>query len=661
MPLRFKSVRLSFVSNLVLDLGLLAGAFLLIYHAKRRHLDFEPEMIKYIPLYLATWLGATLLSGKFKQKTGDDFLVKLKPFVVSILLHIGSLSILLYALKWIDLSRFIVLGSISLFFIFELLLLAISYSLPYLQRKEKTSPYQYAFLFFLFEFVLIAVTFLSFYFYKRDSLVLTDEYRALFLVIYFAWILIGVSVHKFRIPRSKRYLAVIWPFVKSFVIVLGLLSFFVFTFRVIEYSRLVLFGSMGIFFLFEMAVITIYYVYKKPQSSDEPAVDIFHAALLREPIEDTAPPEDRKFVDGKYIPDGGGATTVSIQGKLENVYLRKFPLVYRFLDENIDLSRIDYMSSEILSSSNPYNAEVLPDDSLNFFMNLHEMNDLRRINQYLIEVNKKLRDGGIFVGRFEPFTKRRQRFLNRYPYYLANIVYMVDFVWRRVFPKLPVLQKFYFAVTRGEHRVLSKAEGLGRLYYCGFEIVALREIGNFVYFAARKAKEPSTDPNPSYAPVFKMERMGRHGQPIYVYKFRTMHPYSEYLQDYVLRISGYSDIGKPAEDFRVTAWGKLMRRYWLDELPQLINVFRGEMRLVGVRPISRRFLSEFPEDVRDLRMKYKPSCIPAYVSLLKQSKDGFIEAETTYILEKEKSPVWTDVKYLYLAVYNIFTNKIRSA
>jgi len=69
-----------------------------------------------------------------------------------------------------------------------------------------------------------------------------------------------------------------------------------------------------------------------------------------------------------------------------------------------------------------------------------------------------------------------------------------------------------------------------------------------------------------------------------VYKFRTMHPYSEFLQDYMIRRNGYNKKGKPANDYRVTRWGSFMRKLWLDEVPQLINVFRGEMKLVGLRP-----------------------------------------------------------------------------
>jgi lipopolysaccharide/colanic/teichoic acid biosynthesis glycosyltransferase len=176
-----------------------------------------------------------------------------------------------------------------------------------------------------------------------------------------------------------------------------------------------------------------------------------------------------------------------------------------------------------------------------------------------------------------------------------------------------------------------------------------------------KTKEPEYNPAPSYGPLYKMPRIGKGGEVIYVYKFRTMHPFSEYLQDYVLGLNGYTVIGKPADDFRLTKWGKFMRKYWLDEFPQLINVLKGEMKLVGIRPLSKRVFQEYPDDVKEMRIKYKPGCIPPYVSLLKQGMMASIEAERQYLLEKRKNPFSTDIKYFKMAMYNIITNKIRSA
>lgn len=71
----------------------------------------------------------------------------------------------------------------------------------------------------------------------------------------------------------------------------------------------------------------------------------------------------------------------------------------------------------------------------------------------------------------------------------------------------------------------------------------------------------------------------------------TMHPYSEYLQRYVFEKNSLQEGGKIKDDFRVTYWGRIMRKLWIDELPMFINFFKGDLKLVGVRPLSTHYLT----------------------------------------------------------------------
>lgn len=294
-------------------------------------------------------------------------------------------------------------------------------------------------------------------------------------------------------------------------------------------------------------------------------------------------------------------------------------------------------------------------------VNINLINDVRWLNKFFEVINTILPYDGIYIGRVEAKANRKKRILRILPFPLNWVHYTIDFLLKRAAPKIKLTQRIYFYMTKGKDRVLTLAETLGRLVSCGFEIIDYKDIDNKTWFVVKKVKEPSYDLNPSYGLIFKMPRVGKGGKIIKVYKFRTMHPYAEYLQDYILKINGYSEIGKPADDFRLTTWGRFMRRYWLDELPQLINVLKGEMKLVGIRPLSKRFLEEYPEDILSMRMKYKPGCVPPYVALLKQDVSEYIESERTYLLEKVKHPYTTDLKYFFKAVYNIVTNKIRSS
>ena len=148
-----------------------------------------------------------------------------------------------------------------------------------------------------------------------------------------------------------------------------------------------------------------------------------------------------------------------------------------------------------MDTINPYNVNILPDNFLELYFNLHEMNSFRYMNKYLIEVNRILKKGGIVISKFEPMERRYFYFYNKYPNFFAKLFYFFDFIWKRIFPKLPILKKFYFAITRGRDRVFSMAQSLGRLYYCGFEVISLREMDNFVWFAVKKVKEPQKSTN----------------------------------------------------------------------------------------------------------------------------------------------------------------------
>jgi lipopolysaccharide/colanic/teichoic acid biosynthesis glycosyltransferase len=94
--------------------------------------------------------------------------------------------------------------------------------------------------------------------------------------------------------------------------------------------------------------------------------------------------------------------------------------------------------------------------------------------------------------------------------------------------------------------------------------------------------------------LFRQTRLGRYGRPFVLYKFRTMYddcpdePHREYVRQLLTAdaamVGGANGLYKLDADPRVTRVGQLLRRSSLDELPQLLNVVRGEMSLVGPRP-----------------------------------------------------------------------------
>jgi lipopolysaccharide/colanic/teichoic acid biosynthesis glycosyltransferase len=331
---------------------------------------------------------------------------------------------------------------------------------------------------------------------------------------------------------------------------------------------------------------------------------------------------------------------------------------YEFLSQEGQLESPDTL---VLHSTNPFNVLINP-NRFRTIVNLGKVNDIRFINKYFESVNSKLTNGDRFIIRFETFSARRNRKkVSRVPF-IRDLYFFFEFIFMRVFPKVPVLKKLYFFITRGHNRLLSKAEVMGRLVSCGFDIVDHQSHDGYMYVVTKKFREPAFNMNPSYGPLYTMPRVSKDGKIIGVYKFRTMHPYAEYLHDYVLRQNGYAASGKPADDFRLTPWGRILRKYWLDELPQIINVLKGDLKLVGVRPISKRFFEDIPRDLQELRLTQKPGCIPPYVALNRNSDvSTVLECEREYIEASLRDPFATDVRFFFSAIYNIVFRSKRSA
>ena len=111
----------------------------------------------------------------------------------------------------------------------------------------------------------------------------------------------------------------------------------------------------------------------------------------------------------------------------------------------------------------------------------------------------------------------------------------------------------------------------------------------------------------SKGPVFFVQtRIGLHGRPFRIYKFRTMVPDAEAQLKNILDVDHLAVPGfKIKGDPRVTPFGRFLRRTSLDEIPQLINVFRGEMSLVGPRPEMPDLVGRYAPDQRR-RLKAKP-------------------------------------------------------
>lgn len=313
----------------------------------------------------------------------------------------------------------------------------------------------------------------------------------------------------------------------------------------------------------------------------------------------------------------------------------------------------------VVSTTTIFNITYFASPLNKALVNIKRINDVRRINKFFEAVNYRLTHGGQFIGCCETKNLRKDRILSKYPWGINYVIYSIDFIIKRVFPKFALTKGLYFFLTRGQNRVLTRAEALGRLVSCGFEIREEQFIDGLLWFVARKVTRPAFDLNPTYGPLVRLSRVGKSGKIIKVLKMRTMHPYAEYLQEYVYELNHLDEGGKFKNDFRVSTLGRIMRTFWLDELPMLINLLRGDMKLFGVRPISRHYFELYTPELQKKRIQHKPGLIPPFYVHYPRTLEEIMASEMQYLEEYEKHPFRTDWKYFWKAIYNIVFKKYR--
>tara|TARA_B100001113_G_C21116914_1_gene625718 strand:+ start:673 stop:1950 length:1278 start_codon:yes stop_codon:yes gene_type:complete len=345
--------------------------------------------------------------------------------------------------------------------------------------------------------------------------------------------------------------------------------------------------------------------------------------------------------------------------KLPNLLIPELNVLTNHVYKQIGF-KYDEGSVTYLNTRKDKNFLPMRDKSQSIIINLELINNYLSINQCLHSMHNKIREGGILIGSYTSLDMDYQFMRNKMPKILFIVIYPIHFILFRVIPKLPITGILYDFLSRGKGRFISKAEVLGRLSYCGFKLIDSININHRSYFIAQSVRTISNKENPSFGPLVKLERIGFQKQVIHIFKFRTMHPYSEFIQEDVFEKNNLDATGKIRDDFRITAWGKILRKLWIDELPQIYNWIKGDVKLVGVRALSKHYFSLYPLKLQKLRVEMKPGLVPPYYADLPKNFDQILKSEFRYIEEKKKNRVITDLLYFVRAINNIILRGARS-
>ncbi len=513
---------------------------------------------------------------------------------------------------------------------------------------SRASRFKRGWVFWILDILIIVISFLFIAKLKPATVrIVLPKYSDPFYIFMIIWSFVSLAIGKYHLISKLKRKDYFLMILISNAAITGLVSFIIYYFGVAHYSRLMVFGTIGFATLLEVVFTGLYTYFLKLNRRS-----FYYEG---EPIGTLFDVSGNKKREKNRLKDQAEKSYTYLDESLVEASSREFhDLVAKFCDINSD-------QTFIASTSTLFNIQKLRKDYYTSIINLKRINDLRHINTFFASVNERLPEDGIYILSAETAQMRIERIKNKYPVLLNYVALGFDYLLKRVAPKLKLTRGIYFLLTRGQNRALTKVEILGRLYYAGFEILHEQQLDKLLYFVMRKKSNPKKDQNPSYGPLIRLQRHGKDGKEISVYKFRTMYPYSEYLQEYAYRMNELQKGGKIKDDFRVSPLGKILRKVWLDEFPMIINLLRGELKIVGVRPLSKHYFSLYSEELKEKRTRVKPGLIPPFYVDMPNTLDEIQDSEMRYLNAYMNRPVKTDWNYFWRALNNIAIKRARSA
>jgi lipopolysaccharide/colanic/teichoic acid biosynthesis glycosyltransferase len=468
-----------------------------------------------------------------------------------------------------------------------------------------------------------------------------EKYALTFFSFTAIWLACSYLLGRYKALKSQRYFNFIFKLFYTTLIVFALCwMIFVFLSDEQKLSEYVLLSVTIIAFSANYFTLFFYFAYRYATEYDLSNIP----AIKRENAQQKPLPElDEEAYNRRcqMIESHSGTKTL------------------RFLDSH---SKLKSGNTYLFVFRTTEELAALPQYEYNTIIRLEKLNSSRGINKMLSIINEKLPDNGTFICCFESISTRKKLIFNRYPKGIRNIASCFDFIKHRIIPKVFITRRLYYDITGGKNRILSKTEVIGRLYCNGYEVVSDKKINNLTYITAKRVKQAEPLRTRSYGPLIRLKRFGKNKKAFTVYKFRTMYSYAEYMQAYIYQHNALQEGGKFKRDVRVTSLGKFMRKYWIDELPMIFNLIKGDMKLIGVRPLSPQYFSLYSEELQEKRVKFKPGLFPPFYADMPKNMDEIQASEMKYLEACEKNGVFlTDCRYFLKIINNILFKKARSA
>jgi lipopolysaccharide/colanic/teichoic acid biosynthesis glycosyltransferase len=203
---------------------------------------------------------------------------------------------------------------------------------------------------------------------------------------------------------------------------------------------------------------------------------------------------------------------------------------------------------------------------------------------------------------------------------------------------------------------------LGRILYGEWRTAVfstLQAMANMMVGALETLREIRLLPRLELEDIFFIKySLGKGGKPIRIYKFRTMVKNADKMDNLIVQYDSY---GNPIKDPRITSLGRFMRKVWIDELPQLFSILKGDIKLVGIRPMRESDWERYPKELKERALQFKPGLMGVqYATLRQENFEEHIRFFHKYLDMKERRPFLTDFYFFFRILYYIFFKGVRS-
>ena len=335
------------------------------------------------------------------------------------------------------------------------------------------------------------------------------------------WIIISLANGKMHRGKIINFTTLFFRVMTSNIISVSVTALIMFIFRDYDYSRTVVLGTGILATILELMTGVVFIAYKKAMIQDYEDYDNYR--IFKRPSEyELVRGVNGNGVHHETITEVNPGIVSSIEKECGSEMAQA---IIKMTGPKLT------DRTAVLSTTTVFTGQTC--EKYDYIINLHRINDILKLDNFIEAVNTKLEYKGFFFCCVETKDQRKARLLKKIPPVINWIYYFFDFIVKRVFPKLRITNGLYYFLTRGSNAVISRAEALGRLSKGGFRIRQESFIGNQLCIEARKYNDPIRQNPGRYGAIIALPRIGKNGEVFKAYKLRTMHPYSEYIQDYV--------------------------------------------------------------------------------------------------------------------------------